>query len=53
MRETIKNLKFVKTCDACPEQYDVYQGDKKVAYIRLRWVHYVLEPMKIMRLVTR
>lgn len=24
------------TCYACPEQYDVYDGDKKVGYLRLR-----------------
>lgn len=29
--------RFVKTCSACPEQYDVIMGDKKIAYIRLRW----------------
>lgn len=32
------NLKFVKTCPACPEQYDVFNKEGKiVAYIRLRW----------------
>lgn len=29
-------LELVKTCDACPEQYDVYKGDKQIAYMRLR-----------------
>lgn len=33
----IQGLKFVKTCDACPEQYDVFKGDKMVGYVRLRW----------------
>lgn len=28
---------FIKTCDACPEQYDVIKDDKIVAYVRLRW----------------
>lgn len=28
---------FHKTCDAWPEQYDVYRGKKQVAYVRLRW----------------
>jgi hypothetical protein len=32
-------LRFVKTCDACPEQYDVFDGDKMVGYVRLRWGH--------------
>lgn len=27
---------FHKTCEAWPEQYDVYRGSKQVAYIRLR-----------------
>ena len=29
-------LRFEKTCDACPEQYDVFDGDKLVGYVRLR-----------------
>lgn len=32
-------LRFEQTCIACPEQYDVFDGDKIVAYIRLRWGH--------------
>lgn len=35
----IDGLKFKLTCYACPEQYDVFKGDKQVAYIRLRWSH--------------
>ena len=27
---------FHKTCEAWPEQYDVYRGSKQVAYVRLR-----------------
>ena len=30
------NLNFVKTCECYPEQYDVYIGHERVAYIRLR-----------------
>lgn len=30
-------LKFVKTCDACPEQYDVFHDEKIVGYVRVRW----------------
>lgn len=33
---SIMGLTFHKTCDMCPEQYDVYKGKKYVAYIRLR-----------------
>lgn len=32
----IKGLTFVQTCFACPEQYDVYDGDRQVGYVRLR-----------------
>jgi hypothetical protein len=34
------NLKYnwVKTCDASPEQYDVFDKDgKQIAYVRARW----------------
>ena len=29
--------KWICTCPACPEQYDVFDGDKPVAYVRLRY----------------
>ena len=32
----IEGLEFKKTCLACPEQYDVFKGDKLVGYVRLR-----------------
>lgn len=32
----IDGLCFKQTCFACPEQYDVYQDDKQVGYVRLR-----------------
>lgn len=32
----IDGLKLVCTCGACPEQYDVFDGDKQVGYLRLR-----------------
>lgn len=32
----IKGYRLEKTCDACPEQYDVYKDGAKVAYLRLR-----------------
>lgn len=31
-----KGLNLVLTCTACPEQYDVFSGDKLVGYLRLR-----------------
>lgn len=33
----IKGLSFIKTCSACPEQYDVEYDGKQVGYIRLRY----------------
>lgn len=33
------DLKFVQTCGACPEQYDVFKGEEQVGYVRLRWGH--------------
>lgn len=29
-------FRWVKTCDICPEQYDVYKGCVLVAYVRFR-----------------
>ena len=29
-------LRFEMTCEACPEQYDVWDGDKLVGYVRVR-----------------
>lgn len=33
---SILGLKLDQTCGACPEQYDVYLGEKVVGYLRLR-----------------
>ena len=27
---------LIKTCSACPEQYDVYKGKVQIGYLRLR-----------------
>lgn len=27
---------LIKTCSACPEQYDVYKGKMRIGYLRLR-----------------
>ena len=32
----IRGFKLQRTCWACPEQYDVWMGDKQVGYLRLR-----------------
>ena len=32
----INGYLFYKTCEAWPEQYDVYRGKRQVAYVRLR-----------------
>jgi hypothetical protein len=29
-------LKLIRTCTACPEQYDVYDDVRQVGYLRLR-----------------
>jgi hypothetical protein len=32
----IDGCRVVLTCSACPEQYDVYQNDVQIGYLRLR-----------------
>jgi len=33
-----KDVILVKTCDACPEQYDAFgPSGKQIGYIRVRW----------------
>lgn len=32
----IEGYLFHKTCEAWPEQYDVYKGKRQIAYVRLR-----------------
>ena len=32
-----EHFEFVKTCDACPEQYDIFKGDIEVGWVRLRY----------------
>jgi hypothetical protein len=29
-------IRLVQTCGACPEQYDAFDGDRQVGYLRLR-----------------
>ncbi len=33
---TVNKLRLIMTCRGCPEQYDVYLGEDKVGYLRLR-----------------
>lgn len=32
----IEDIELVKTCSACPEQYDAFIKNKQVGYLRLR-----------------
>ena len=41
-------LHLVNTCDACPEQYDVFRGEEKVGYLRLRWGSFTAECRDVM-----
>ena len=36
-------IELVKTCDACPEQYDAYLDGKQVGYLRLRHGRFTVE----------
>jgi hypothetical protein len=40
---TIDDIRLEQTCDTCPEQYDAYVGEQRVAYLRLRWGHFRVE----------
>ena len=52
LRDQMNNITFVRgyefrlTCWACPEQYDVYKDSKYVAYVRKRWGHLGVHPIK-------
>lgn len=35
-------IRLVETCEACPEQYDAYMGDKLIGYLRLRHGHFTV-----------
>jgi len=36
-------LRLDKTCNACPEQYDAFYGDRQVGYLRLRHGYFTVE----------
>ena len=33
---SIDDIKLVKTCEACPEQYDAFLDGEQIGYLRLR-----------------
>lgn len=37
---TILGYRLVPTCGGCPEQYDVFMGETRAGYMRLRWGHF-------------
>lgn len=41
----VKGLYFKQTCVISPEQYDVFLGEKYVAYVRCRWGRLKVEPI--------
>lgn len=36
----ILDCRLDQTCGACPEQYDVYRGDRLIGYLRLRYGYF-------------
>jgi hypothetical protein len=36
-------IRLVKTCGACPEQYEAFLGDEQVGYLRLRHGHFSVD----------
>ena len=36
----LRELRLKQTCGACPEQYDVFDGEKLVGYLRVRHGHF-------------
>lgn len=39
----VDGLRFVMTCSAFPEQYDVFHGERQVGYVRVRWGNFSVE----------
>lgn len=39
----MSRLRLIQTCGACPEQYDVYDGEEKVGYMRLRHGYFYVQ----------
>ncbi len=40
-------MRLHQTCGACPEQYDVYHGKKRVGYLRLRHGYFTAEYLDV------
>lgn len=40
---TIEEIELIKTCDACPEQYDARIGSALVGYLRLRHGYFYVQ----------
>ena len=36
-------IELVKTCNACPEQYDAFENGRQVGYLRLRHSYFYVE----------
>lgn len=36
-KHVIDGIELRLTCMACPEQYNAYEGDRQVGYLRYRW----------------
>ncbi len=34
---THKDIELIRTCEACPEQYDAMLDGQRIGYLRLRW----------------
>lgn len=43
-QEQIESVKLVKTCNACPEQYDIMLDNTLIGYIRFRFGFFVVNP---------
>lgn len=41
-----EDIKLIKTCDWCPEQYDAFVGEIQVGYLRLRSGYFSVEAPK-------
>ena len=39
-----RHYRFEETCSGCPHQFDVWDGNKKVAYVRYRWGYLSVNP---------
>lgn len=43
LNKEIKGVRLVRTCYACPQQYDAFIGQTQVAYLRLRHGRFTVE----------